>query len=300
MKRILCVLLSAVLIVTAFSGCGKRKEGIKIALITMCAGGQYWTPCREGAEKAAAECGCTLDYLAPMVLDEALSIEQLNNAVAAGYDAVLFAAISPDSPIAALREADEAGVKIIYVDSPANYPCEVAYRTDGHKGGIVAAENMLNILAEKGITSGKIGIVSVSKAVRSSETRVEGFVEAFEGTGYELLEVQYCDGDTSKAQTICENFITQGVVGIFSSNEVSTVGSGNAIRASGKDVVGFGFDNSDAILNLVDAGYLDGVVYQKPEDMGYYGVKAAVDIIRNGADYKGEYIDTGVAVTLHQ
>ena len=40
-----------------------------------------------------------------------------------------------------------------------------------------------------------------------------------EGTDYELLETQYCEGDAAKAQTIAENYITEGVVGIFGANE---------------------------------------------------------------------------------
>ena len=56
---------------------------------------------------------------------------------------------------------------------------------------------------------------------------------------------------------IRDSYITQGVVGIFGCNEGSTTGAGNAIKASGKDgIIGVGFDKSDAILGLIDDGYL--------------------------------------------
>ncbi len=48
------------------------------------------------------------------------------------------------------------------------------------------------------------------------------------------METQYGEGDAAKSQTIAENYITQGVVGIFGCNEGSTTGTGNAIKASGK------------------------------------------------------------------
>ena len=64
-----------------------------------------------------------------------------------------------------------------------------------------------------------------------------------------FLETQYCEGDAAKAQTIAENYITQGVVGIFGCKRRSIhTGAGNAIKASGSDeIIGVGFDKSDAI-----------------------------------------------------
>ena len=44
------------------------------------------------------------------------------------------------------------------------------------------------------------------------------------------METQYGEGDAAKSQTIAENYITQGVVGIFGCNEGSTTGTGNASR----------------------------------------------------------------------
>ena len=130
--------------------------------------------------------------------------------------------------------------------------------------------------------------------------REEGFRSAFEGTDFELLETQYGEGDAAKSQSIAENYITQGVVGIFGCNEGSTTGAGNAIKASGKDnVIGVGFDKSDAILGLIDDGYLLCTMAQNPDVMGYEGVKAAVKAI-NGESLGGAVTDTGVSVLTKQ
>ena len=51
---------------------------------------------------------------------------------------------------------------------------------------------MLKALTDKGITSGKIGIVNAATA--SCVARENGFRSAFEGTGFELLETQYGEG----------------------------------------------------------------------------------------------------------
>ena len=268
----------------------------KIALITMDSIDQHWVTLNEGAQKAAEELGVTVDFMAPNTKDDALQIEQVNNAVAGGYDAILVAANGPDAISGALKEADAAGVKIVYVDSPANVDAVATFSTDNAAAGKKAGEEMLKALNEAGVTSGDIGIINVNAATDSCVQREEGFRSAFEGTDFNILETQYCEGDAAKSQSSAENFITQGVVGIFGANEGSTTGIGNAIKASGKtDIVGVGFDKSDAIMNLINDGYLLCTMAQNPDVMGYEGVKAAVAAI-NGEDLQGAVTDTGVSV----
>ena len=232
-----------------------------IALITMDSLDQHWVTLNEGAQKAAAELGVTVQFMAPNTKDDAQQIECVNNAVSAGA---------------------------------------ATFSTDNNAAGKTAGEEMKKALADAGVTSGSIGIINVNAATDSCVMREEGFRSAFEGTDFELLETQYGEGDAAKSQSIAENYITQGVVGIFGCNEGSTTGAGNAIKASGKDnVIGVGFDKSDAILGLIDDGYLLCTMAQNPDVMGYEGVKAAVKAI-NGESLGGAVTDTGVSVLTKQ
>lgn len=295
-KRMLAALTVSMMAVTAAFGMGASAEGEKIALITMDSIDQHWITMNEGAQKAAEELGVTVDFMSPNTKDDSQQIECVNNAVAGGYQAILVAANGPDAISSALQEAVSAGVKIIYVDSPANVEAEATFSTDNKAAGQTAGEEMLKALEEKGITSGKIGIINVNAATDSCVNREEGFRAAFEGTGFELMETQYGEGDAAKSQSIAENYITQGVVGIFGCNEGSTTGAGNAIKASGNaDIIGVGFDKSDAILNLIEDGYLLATMAQNPDVMGSEGVKAAVAAI-GGESLGGEVTDTGVSV----
>lgn len=271
-------------------------EGEKIALITMDSIDQHWVTLNEGAQKAAEECGVTVTFMAPNVKDDALQIEQVNNAVAGGYQAIVVAANGPDAISAALKDAASQGVKIVYVDSPANVEAEATFSTDNTAAGKTAGETMLKKLTEDGVTEGKIGIINVNAATASCVMREEGFRSAFEGTGFTLMETQYCEGDAAKSQSIAENYITQGVVGIFGCNEGSTTGAGNAIKASGDNkIIGVGFDKSDAINGLIQDGFLLATMAQNPDVMGYEGVKAAVAAL-NGESLGGAVTDTGVSV----
>ena len=267
----------------------------KIALITMDSIDQHWVTLNEGAQKAAKDLGVTVTFMSPNTKDDAQQIECVNNAVAGGYQAIIVAANGPDAISSALKEAASSGIKIVYVDSPANVDAEATFSTDNEAAGKTAGEEMIKGLEAAGITSGKIGIVNVNAATDSTVKRENGFRSAFEGTDFELMETQYGEGDAAKSQTIAENYITQGVVGIFGCNEGSTTGTGNAIKASGKtDIIGVGFDKSDAILGLIDDGYLLCTMAQNPDVMGEEGVKAAVAAL-NGESLGGKVTDTGVS-----
>ncbi len=320
MKKLLTSILAISMLSTLLFGCSSSSEttttetapattttetattetatsgDYKIAVITMDSIDQHWVTLNEGAQEAATELGVTVDFMAPNTKDDALQIEQVNNAVAAGYDAILVAANGPDAISSSLKEAIDAGVVIVYVDSPANVDAQATFSTDNTAAGVTAGEQMLAALTDAGITSGDIGIVNVNAATASCISREEGFRAAFEGSDFNLLETQYGEGDAAKSQTIAENYITQGVVGIFGANEGSTTGTGNAIKASGNSaIVGVGFDTSDALLGLIDDGYLLCTMAQNPDVMGYEGVKAAVEVL-NGADLGGMVEDTGVSV----
>ena len=294
MKKLLTVVLSIALVLMLAASA--LAAGEQIALITMDSIDQHWVTLNEGAQKAAEELGVTVTFMAPNTKDDAQQIEQVNNAVAGGYQAIIVAANGPDAISSALKEAASQGVKIVYVDSPANVEAEATFSTDNKAAGKTAGETMLAKLTEMGVTTGSIGIINVNAATDSCVMREEGFRSAFEGTGFTLLETQYGEGDAAKSQSIAENYITQGVVGIFGCNEGSTTGAGNAIKASGSsEIVGVGFDKSDAILGLIEDGYLLATMAQNPDVMGYEGVKAAVAAL-NGESLGGAVTDTGVSV----
>jgi ribose transport system substrate-binding protein len=272
------------------------KSSYKVYLITMDQMDQHWVNVDGGCKKAVEELG-DIDYkwLAPDVKDDAKQIECINNAVAGGADALLLAANGPDAVTSALEEAEKAGVKIIYVDSAADYPAIQTLATDNEAAGKTAGEEMLKGLEAAGIKEGKIGIVNVNAATASCVAREKGFRAAFEGSAFELLETQYGEGDAAKSKDIAANYITSGCVGLFGANEGSTVGIGNAIQEAGDKIVGVGFDKSDTILELIKGGNILCTMAQNPDKMGYEGMKVAEKALKGEATGE-DYVDTGVSV----
>ena len=256
-------------------------KGQKVVLITIDSMDQHWVNMDKGCKQAAEELGCDYKWIAPDVKDDAT--------------AILVAANGPDAITAALEEADQAGVKIVQVDSFANYPCVQKLGTDNRAAGKTAGEQVLAALEAKGVKEGKIGIVSVNAATTSTVDRDEGFRSAFEGTAFEILETQYADGDAAKSKDAAANFISQGCVALFGANEGSCVGVGNAVAEDGNNIVAAGMDKSDAVIQLIKDGALICTMAQNPDVMGYEGMYAAITAINDGK-VAPEYIDTGVSI----
>lgn len=309
---ILCLVLGASLLLT---GCSTQKASApaaaptaapaqesaktpyKVYLITMDLMDQHWVSVDKGCKAAAEELG-NIEYKwnAPTNgKDDAAQIECINNAVADGANLILLASNGPDTQVATLKEAAAQGVKIIYVDSPANFDALQTLATDNKAAGKTAGEQMLAGLKANGVEKGKIGIVNVNAATTSTVLREEGFRAAFEGKGFEILETQYGEGQVDKSQQIATNYITEGCVGIFGTNEGGTVGVGNAIAEAGGKVVGVGFDKSDAVLQHIKNGNLLCTMAQNPYVMGYEGMKSA-KVVLDGGTVSQKNVDTGVSV----
>jgi len=300
MKKLFALVLAMILAL----GCtAALAEQYTIYLVTMDLEDMHWVSVNEGAEAAIAEAkeaGVDVRYVwvGPTVgKNDAAQIECINNAYADNADVILLASNGPETEVETIERYDADGVKFVYVDSPANSDvalCTLA--TDNTEAGRMAARTLLEALEAAGITEGKIGIVNINTSTVSTQYRENGFREVFEGTNYEILETQYGEGDAAKSQEIATNFITQGVVGLFGCNEGATVGVGNAIAAEGEtSILGVGFDKSDAILNLVMDGKLVATTAQNPYNMGYEGVKVAIEFLTNGTT-EFEDVDTGVTM----
>ncbi len=313
-KKLLAILLCAAMVATSMVGCQSTSTAapgaganstaapasdkkIKVILITMDSTDQHWVSVDKGAKKAADEIG-NIEYkwMAPDKKDDAQQIERVNNAIADGADAIMIAANGPDAISASLEDAKAKGIKIIYVDSPAKTEALATFATDNTAAGQTAGEQMIKALEAAGKKDGKIGIVNINSSTASTVAREKGFRAAFEGKGYTLLQTQYGEGDAAKSKDIADNYITEGVVGIFGANEGATVGVGNAIKGSGKtDLIGVGFDKSDAILSLIKDGSLLCAMAQNPDVMGSEGMKAAVKAVK-GEKIEKTSVDTGVSV----
>lgn len=274
------------------------NENYKIYLITMDKSDQFWKVMDNGAREMASMLGVTYEWDAPLTRDVNKQIEIFNNAVVAGADAIMLAASDPLKISRTVEEAKAKGVKIIYVDAPAFEEAVITLATDNYTAGKIAGENMFYELEEIGVTYGSIGIIGVTPENRTTVNREMGFRDYFKlFVRYQILETIYANGDPELAKQATEKYIKDNpnLVGVFSTNEGSTLGMGYALRENDKNIIGIGFDITEIIQEMIRDNTIKATLVQNPFTMGYLGMAQAVAALR-GFDTGPQFINTGVTV----
>lgn len=274
------------------------NENYKIYLITMDKSDQFWMVMDNGAREIASMLGVTYKWNAPLTRNVNRQIQIFNNAVVAGADAIMLAASDPLKISRAVEAAKEKGVKIIYVDAPALEEAVITLATDNYTAGRIAGENMFYELERVGVTFGSIGIIGVTPENRTTVNREMGFRNYFESFGrYQLLETIYTNGVPKLAKQATEKYIMDNpnLVGIFSTNEGSTLGMGYALRENDINIIGIGFDITETIQEMIRDNTIKAVMVQNPFTMGYLGMAQTVAALR-GLDTGPKFINTGVSV----
>lgn len=269
----------------------------EIYLVTADKGSQYWEFIDEGAADMAKAIGVKYYWLAPEERSAAEQIEVIKNAMDSGADALLIAADDPKKIAGVVEDAKARGVKVIYVDSPANEEVILTLATNNYEAGVIAGKQMLEELETKGLEKGTLGIISV-KAKENSALREAGFQKVIADDGrFTILKTIYTNGEVIVAQREAEEIINWNtdLVGLYGTTARTTEGIGNAIKAFHNKYIGVGYDNTDENMRLLNEGSLQAIVDQNPYTMGYLGVAQAVAAIL-GNSTGPEYIDTGIKV----
>jgi ribose transport system substrate-binding protein len=158
--------------------------------------------------------------------------------------------------------------------------------TDNFGAGQMAARRMGQILGGKG----KIVVVAVAPGIASTVAREAGFEDVIhkEFPGIEIVDKRFGMADFAKSLEVAENMLTAHpeVVGLFASNESSTVGAVQALKNRPGKVKMVGFDWNPTLADGLKSGQIDSLVAQDPFRIGYDSVKAAIEKLDGGAPQK--------------
>ncbi len=306
MKKTMAVFLSAALVSLVGTAAFAAEEDLvdgtveaRVALITMDHSDVHWIRISEAAEERVAAYNAAgsqieLLWMAPEKKDDELQAEKIEAAVEEGVDYIIIAVTSATGCDEALAEAMDAGIGVIYVDSPADLEACATFATDNYAGGVQAGEYLLEALTDAGLTEGTIGIVDAQEGVESCQDRFDGFASVFEKTDFELGERQYSGGETVRAEELAAEMVDDGVVAIYGTNEGATNGAASAVSFADHPVFCVGWDNSDANITHVECGDLLAFMAQNPDVMGTDAIDSVVRL-ELGEDLGGETVDTGVS-----
>lgn len=276
-------------------------KDIDVYLITTDRGFEYWGILNQGAADMAMLMGVNYTWEAPTDRSTEQQIEIINSAVERGAEALIVVADEPVMISEAIEDAKAKGVKVIYVDSPPYDETITTLSTDNYKAGVKAGQTMIRILEDTGKVSGSVGIINLA-AKANTKLREDGFRKTLEQDArFKILETINIDRDEIiESQKAAESLMKEhgDLVALFGTSERTSIGVGNAIKASGNQYIGVGFDKTDAMMRLLSDQYINAIIAQNPYTMGYLGMAEAVAAVK-GKNTGPEYIDTGVSVLVN-
>ena len=299
-KRLLAALVSGAMLMSALAGCGSsgaqtsgddsagqtanQDYHIKVILKTLAS--EYWQYVGNGCKQAGEDLGVTVDVLgasSETAYDEQLSMIETTLS-SSDCDAMVVAPLQAETVATQIAGTD---LPIVAIDTAINSDKVLSFVGFNNEelaamGGKAAVEAAKDKGWDK-ITA--IGIMGV-QGDSTSEARIAGFKQGIAEAGGEYLsaETQYADSVADKAVTCMEAIIQahpEGVSIIVANNDDMAAGAARAAAAfpAYKDTIFVGIGGNLAGIDAILAGQETMTVAVDGYDVGYLGVKAAVDAL---------------------
>lgn len=261
-------------------------QNYKLLAVVKTLSNEYWQTMQRGYEEAAADKGVTIDVLSvPTEQDTEQQLNQVQTALAQGYQAIMVSPITPTNLIPALAQATADGIPIINVDEKvdpaaaeeAGVTLTSVIASDNRDAGARAAEWMIDNIPD----GGQVAIIEGKAGNQSGLDRKEGFQSTIEAAGtFTIVASQPADWDGPKALDVTTNILQANpdLVGIYAANDTMALGAVEAVRAAGKldQVAILGTDAVPAALAAVQAGDMKGTVAQFPAEEAKIATSLAI------------------------
>lgn len=289
MRRVIIVALAG-LLGAAFA------QSVGLSLSTL--NNPFFVDVRDGAQQMADELG--LELLVTDAQDSvSAQISDIEDLLQSGVAVLIVNATDSDAVVPAVMEANSRGVPVIAVDRAINGGT-LAYfiASDNLAGGKLAGEFICDQLGGAGKVVELEGIPGASAA----RERGQGFNEAVaECAGLEVVARQTANFNRGEGLTVMENILVAQaeIDAVFAHNDEMALGALQAIQASGRDMIVVGFDATDDAVAAVEACTMAATVAQQPKELGAEGVKAAAEIINNGAPTATENVAVGLQLVTN-
>lgn len=256
----------------------------------------FWRYIMQGANAEAEKLGVTIVEYAPMKnTDTAAQINQIEDAIQSGVDAICIAAIDGEAVKPALEKAIEANIPVIIFNSRVNLEgAETFVGVDNYDGSYKMTERVFADMGYKG----KIVIIESDPAAWVNQQRVQAVLDLVEKyPDIEVVDKQPAYARREQAMTVMENILQahSEIDFVWGLNDATALGALQAIEDAGRTgILVSGFDGTPEGIEAVIAGRLAYTLDQSPFQQGAFSVKAAVDVL-NGVEIEKE-INTGGTV----
>lgn len=218
-------------------------------------------------------------------LDPSKQLNQVQNFIANGVDAIIVNAVDGDATAAITKAAIEARVPLVYVNHPPaeldrGLPAGTAFVGSNElDSGTMEAEAVCKLMGGKGKAVVLMGPLENHAALVRTRDVEKAFSQP--GCKIDILEKQTANWNRTQAQDLVSSWLTAGVKfdAVVSNNDEMAIGAAQALKGAGvsmKDVVIAGIDATPDGLAAMKAGDIDVTVYQNATKQGEVALQAAV------------------------
>lgn len=219
-------------------------------------------------------------------LDSDRQIEQINDLIDEGIEALFVAPVDYEKIIPVIKKAKEKGIIIIFVDTES-YEDDIAdgiVVSDNYLAGKLCADYMM-----KNSSAARI-VICEHPRTKSSNDRVNGFMDAIsEHDKYQIVGSVNSEGQLELAMPAMKEVIEKKIEfdTVFSINDLSALGTMAALKDAGmlSKVSVLGVDGSPEAKAMIKEGLMTATSAQYPSKIGENAINQLYSIL-NGQEYE--------------
>lgn len=252
---------------------------------------EYFVTMKQSLEDASKDINAKL-YTADAAHDVSKQISDIEDMIQKKIDILLINPADSVGAEAAVLAAKKAGVVVVAIDAQANGPLDSFVGSKNYDAGFIAGENLAKALGNKGnvaILDG-IPVVPILERVRGFEAAMKKHPDI------KILTKLNGKQERDTAMSVTENMLQSNPTlnGIFSVNDVGSLGALAAIQSSGRDVKLVSVDGSPEAVAEIAKGNTPFIATaaQFPRDQIRIGLGIAL------AKYWGANVPASVPVDV--
>lgn len=287
MKRLSLIILFALSIVIGCKNKQKATNEKKIAIIVSTLNNPWFV----FLAQAAADQAKTLGYEAKVFDSQnntATEKDNFENAIAAGYGAILFNPTDANGSVVNVNLAKEAGVAVFCMDREVNSTTGPTSQilSDSYSGCVYLGKYFVQQMNKKGKYVELLGLV----ADNNTWNRSKGFHSVVDQyPELKMVAQQSADFDRNKGLEVMESILQAhpNIDGVFCGNDAMAMGAYQALVAAGKahQVKVIGFDGAEDAIQGINDGKILATAMQFPKVMAQTAANYADEYFKGKRDF---------------
>lgn len=253
-----------------------------------------------GAKEAAQSLGVDYQWVVPQNTQGSTQVKIMEDLIARRVDGIAISVNEPKSVEGVIQQAVDADIAVLTFDSDsANSSRSMYIGTINEQAGVTMGNSMADAIGGEG----KVAIVTGQLGASNLNERIDGVKKALaEYPGIEIVALEGTEDDLARAVSVTEAILRANpdLAGIFGISQVGGPAVTKVLeQREFNDMAGalkvFAFDDLPDTIRGVEAGYITGIMVQRPVTMGRLAVEHLVAQIQ-GEETDPQNIDTGVTV----